>query len=226
MYMTRNESEITLGRSIEFESMIDELVAIQRKQPGYLGLTLLQSYGNPGRYTLTARWADREANRAAGRSEQFTAFARSVVNNGLFRPVRLAEAYESVFEVDADNMAPDTSTCEMWIDWTLKSPAVAPAFEAYSRQMSELTRQYAPGFVTSRLRRFLGNDTRYLVLAIVTDRAAARGRFLAPQVKSFLDQHPYTEFASQPPTSEAYYVIQRYVAATPALSQSTATAAR
>ena len=123
-------------------------------------------------------------------------------------------------------MAADTSVCEMWVDWTLKSPTVAPAFEAYSRQMSELTRQYAPGFVTGRLRRFLGNDTRYLVLVIVTDRAAARGRLLVPQVKSFLDQHPYTEFAFQPPTSEAHYVVQRYVAAAQAISQSTATSNR
>src|SRR5258708_6608858 len=111
--MTRNEAEITLGRSIEFESMIDELVAIHRTQPGYLGSTLLQSYGNPGRYTLTARWTDRETNRAMGRSEQFTAFAPSLVNSGLFRPLRLSEAYESVFEVDADNMASD-SACEVW----------------------------------------------------------------------------------------------------------------
>jgi quinol monooxygenase YgiN len=187
MYITRNEAEVTLGCAAEFEATIDELIGVLRLQPGYLGTTLLQSYGNPGRYTLTSRWTDRDASLASSRSEQFKVFARSFITSNIARPLRLSEAYESVFEVDADNMQASDSTCEMWIDWTLKGPRAAPAFEAYFRQISELNKQYAPGFVTSRLRRYLGNFNRYLALAIVTDPAAARARAQVPEVRAFWD---------------------------------------
>ncbi len=143
MYITRNEAEVTLGRAAEFEATIDQLIGVLRLQPGYLGTTLLQSYGNPGRYTLTSRWTDRDASLASSRSEQFMAFARSFVTNNLVRPLRLSEACESVFEVDAENMQASASTSEIWIDWTLKGPGAAPAFEAYFRQISELNK-YSP----------------------------------------------------------------------------------
>jgi len=226
MYITRNEAEVTLGRAREFDATIDQLIGVLRLQPGYLGTTFLQSYGNPGRYTLTSRWTDRDASLASSRSEQFMAWARSFVTNNLARPLRLSEAYESVFEVDAENMQPSGSTCEMWIDWTLNGPRVAPAFEAYFRQISELNKQYAPGFVTSRLRRYLGNHTRYLALAIVTDLAAARARSQVPELNAFWDGHPYSEFAPAPPISEVYFVVQRYAPTSTAATQSAAATVR
>src|SRR5437773_2466975 len=47
---------------------------------------------NPGLYTLLSRWTDRDAAIAAGRREQFTAFARRFIVSGLVRPTRLTEA--------------------------------------------------------------------------------------------------------------------------------------
>jgi quinol monooxygenase YgiN len=211
MFITRNESDVTLGRTAEYESTVDELVALHGQSSGFIGATLLQSFGNPSRHTLTQRWTEREAARASVRSDKFAAFARALTTSGLFRPLRLTEAYESVFEVDAPDADPNTSTCEIWIDWTLKSPAVAPAFESFSRDISELARRHAPGFVSSRLRRFLGDDVRYLAIAIVTDRAAARARYVVPELKAFLDMHPYTEFALAPATAEVYSVVKRHV---------------
>ena len=224
MYMTRSEMEVTLGRAAEFESLVEQLVAIQRQQAGYIGSTLLQSFGTPGRHTLTSRWTDRQAARAAVRSSEFIAFAPSVLNSGLFRPVRLAEAYESVFEVDADNADPSNATCEVWIDWMLKSPAVAPAFEAFSLQIAELAKQYSQGFVSSRLRRYLGTDNRYLALAIATDRGAARARLDTPELRAFLETHPYTDFATALPASEAYHVVNRHVGPAAPQIQSTVAA--
>jgi hypothetical protein len=125
--------------------------------------------------------------------------------------VRLAEAYESVFEVDADNVDPTNANCELWIDWTLKNPTVAPAFEAFSLQVAELAKKHSPRFVSSRLRRYLGTDNRYLALAITTDRAAARARLATPELRAFLEAHSYTDFAAAQPTSEAYQVVNRYV---------------
>lgn len=225
MYMTRSEIEVTLGRAAEFEALVEQVVAIQQQQAGYIGSTLLQSFGTPGRHTLTARWTDRQAARASVRSSEFVAFAPTLLNSGLFRPVRLAEAYESVFEVDADNADPARATCEVWIDWTLKNPIVAPAFEAFSLDIANLAKQHSPGFVSSRLRRYLGTDLRYLALAIGTDRAAARARLDTPELRAYLEGHSYTDFAAAPPTSEAYEVVNRYVGPAAAQMQSTAAAA-
>jgi quinol monooxygenase YgiN len=224
VFVTRSESDVTIGRGAEFECTVDELVKLHMQQQGHLGATLLQSFGNPTRFTLVQRWTAREVARAAVRSEPFTAFARSLVTSGLFRPLRLTEAYESVFEVDAEDGTARGSACEVLIDWTLKSPTIAPAFEVFSRQIAELARQHATGFVSSRLRRFLGNDNRYMVIVIVTDRAAARARYLVPEVKAFLEAHPYTDFALQPPTSEVYDVVKRYAGPTASMMQSAAAA--
>lgn len=210
MYMVRNEAEVTLGRSAEFESTVDELFAIHARQPGFLGSTVLQSYGNPGRYTLVTRWTEQSAGRAAARSHDFKAFAVSLLGAGLIRPTRMTEAFESVFQVDADNADQNASTCETLIEWSLKSPILAPAFEAFSRHRSELMRTHAPGFVSSRLRRFLGNDARYLVIAIATDRTAARARYQVPEIAAHLQAHPYTEFASAPASTETFEVVKRY----------------
>jgi quinol monooxygenase YgiN len=211
-----------MGRGAEFESTVDELVALHGQHSGYMGATLLQSFGNPTHFTLVQRWTERDVARAAVRSEAFTAFARSLATSGLFRPLRPAEAYESVFEVDAEDATARGSACEVLIDWTLKSPMVAPAFEAFSRQMAENGKQHAAGFVSSRLRRFLGSDNRYMAIVIFTDRAAARARYLLPEVKAYVDAHPYTDFALEPPTSEVYEVVKRYAGSADSITQAAA----
>src|SRR5690242_5442470 len=56
MYMSLNEVEVTLGRADEFETAVEQWSQIQAQNPGFVGATLLQSYANPGRYTLFSRW--------------------------------------------------------------------------------------------------------------------------------------------------------------------------
>jgi heme-degrading monooxygenase HmoA len=211
MYVLRNEAEVTLGRSDEFESNVEELAAILKTQPGYIGSTLLQSYGNPGRYTLISRWTDRDASRASARTDEFKAFARSLIGAGLIRPLRMTEAYESVFEIDADNANPNSSTCETLLDWSLNAPGLVPAFESFAREMAQLSKAHAPGFVSTRLRRFLGNETRYLTIAIASDRAAARARVQIPEIAAYLQAHPFTEFSVEPPAIDVCHVVKRYV---------------
>ena len=46
MYMNRNEAEVTLGRSAEFEAMVEEWSTIQEQNAGFVGATLLQSLAN------------------------------------------------------------------------------------------------------------------------------------------------------------------------------------
>ena len=146
-------------------------LAIQQQGAGFVGATLLQSYANPGRYTRVARWTDRAAAGAVVRSEPFTSFANRLLNSGLLRPTGLAEAYESVFEVDRPDLEQaGESTAERLVDFTLTVPMVAPAFEAAQRQLAEVSTQRAPGIGSVRLRRSMGFDTRYLLIVIATDQ--------------------------------------------------------
>jgi quinol monooxygenase YgiN len=217
MYMNRNEAEVTLGRSAEFEAMGEDWAKVQSLNAGFVGATMLQSYANPGRYTLFSRWVDREAAMAAARREEFKAFAQTLINSGLVRPTRLTEAYESVLDVDAQNAETVPSTAERWIDFTLTLPTAAPAFEAYVREVAEASLQKAPGVVSIRLRRSVGNDTKYLMIVFATDRAAARGWILTPEVQAIGQKHAITQNLSGLPSAEMYAVVKRY--AGPALAQ-------
>jgi heme-degrading monooxygenase HmoA len=174
MYMLRNEAEVTLGRAADFEALVDEWSTIQGQNAGFVGAALLQSYANPGRYTLFSRWTDREASIAAARRAQFTSFAERLRNSGVLRPTRLTESYESVFEIDKPSASDTSSTAERWVELTLVGPTAAPAVEAHLRKTAELVLQHAPGVDSIRLRRSMGDDSKYLLLIFAADRAAAR----------------------------------------------------
>ena len=227
MYINRNKADVTLGRSAEFEAMVEEWSTIQAQNAGFVGATVLQSFAHPGLYTLLSRWTDRDAAIAAGRREQFTAFARRFIVSGLVRPTRLTEAYESVFEVDQTNTSASASTAERWIDFSLATPMVAPAFESMMRQFADLTKQHAPGVLSVRLRRSAGRDTKYLLLLITTDRAAARDWLLTPEVRSFTETQTMTEILAASPSAEIHQVVKRYVGPAPeALEPAQAAATR
>jgi heme-degrading monooxygenase HmoA len=216
MYMNRNEAEVTLGRQAEFGALIDELSAIQAQNAGFVGATLLQAYANPGRFTLFSRWTDRETAVAAARREQFTRFAEQVRNSGTLRPTRLTESFESVFEIDQPNVSAAASSAERWIEFTLVGPTAAPEVEAQLRKMAELGIEHAPGVLSVRLRRSMGDDTKYLLLVITTDRDAARAWPLVPQIRERIESNSINAYLVGLPTSEIHHVVKRY--AGPALS--------
>jgi heme-degrading monooxygenase HmoA len=224
MYMNRNEAEVTLGRHDEFEALIEELSAMQAQNAGYVGATLLQSYASPGRYTLFSRWVDRDASVAASRRDAFKTFARDLLGSGLIRPTRMTESYESVFEVDQPNAEASASTAERFVDLSLTLPAAAPAFEARMRELAETARQHAPGVISVRLRRSLGSDTKYLMLVITTDRAAARGWLLVPEVRAFTEQQSVNSLLAGPPSAEIHHVVKRYAGPAVAAQQAASAA--
>jgi heme-degrading monooxygenase HmoA len=216
MYMNRNEVEVTLGKAAEFESLMDELMSINVQNAGFVGATLLQSYANPGRYTLFGRWTDRDASAAAVRREQFTSYAEKFRMSGVARPTRLTESYESVFEADIPNANAAASSAERWIEVTLAGVVAAPAVEQNFREVADLGLKHAPGVLSVRLRRSLGDDTRYLLLVITTDRAAARGWPLVPEIRERIEASLASQYFSGPPRAEIHHVVKRY--AGPALS--------
>jgi heme-degrading monooxygenase HmoA len=226
MYMNRNEAEITLGRNADFEASVEDWATIQGQNAGFVGATLLQAYANPGRYTLFSRWTDRDASMAAGRREQFTSFVRGLLTSGMLRPVRLTEAYESVFEVDTENAESAASSAERWIDFNLNMPMIAPAFEEGMRQLAEASIQHAPGIVSVRLRRSAGNDLKYLMIVFAADRAAARGWLLVPQIRELMEAQGLTQYLSSPPSAEIHHVVKRYAGPAASTAQQAAAAAR
>jgi heme-degrading monooxygenase HmoA len=226
MYMNRNEAEITLGRNGEFEAMVDEWSIIQSQNAEFVGASLLQAYANPGRYTLFSRWMDREASVAAARRQAFVDFAERLRNSGVARPTRLTEAYESVFEVDQANPDPNASSAERWIEFTLASGLAAPTLEAHLREVAKVGIEHAPGVLSVRLRRSMGMDTKYLLLVITTDRAAARAWTQVPEIRASIDAGSIDKYLVGMPVAEIHYVVKRYAGPALSASQPAAAAAR
>jgi heme-degrading monooxygenase HmoA len=216
MYMNRNEGHVTLGRADEYEATIEQWSVIQAQNDGFVGATALQSYAYPGRYTLFSRWVDREAWVAATRREAFKTFARDLIGSGLVRPTRMTESYESVLEVNRADADPSHSFAERFVDLMLNAPQHAPALESRLHQLGEIVLKHAPGVLSVRLRRSFGDDRKYLMLVITTDRAAARDWLLIPEVRAFTESQSGNAQLAAPPAGEIHRVIKRY--AGPALA--------
>ena len=225
MFANRNEVEVTLGRSAEWEATVDEWAAIQSQNAGFMGATLLQSYANGGRYTLFSRWTDRDASIAGSKRKEFGDFTRSFLTSGLARPTRLGESYESVFEVDRENIRGSDTTAERWVDMTIADAVGAPAFEERMRQMAETVIRHAPGILSARLRRSMGIDTKYLWLLMATDRAAARGWLLVPEVRALREVPEARAQFSVTPSAEIFHVVKRYAGPAMAAAERAAMAA-
>ena len=71
MYHRRLEFNVTAGRLAAFEegqAMVGEL---RKKQKGFIGQAVLQSYGYPGKHAVTIRWETWDAADAFARSKAF-----------------------------------------------------------------------------------------------------------------------------------------------------------
>jgi hypothetical protein len=69
----------------------------------------------------------------------------------------------------------------------------------------------------------MGNDTKYLLLVITTDRAAARAWPLVPQIRERIESNSMNQYLVGLPTAEIHHVIKRY--AGPALGDAQPAAA-
>jgi heme-degrading monooxygenase HmoA len=208
MHLVRTEFAVRPGSAGEFEAIVGKLGESRKGQPGYLGQTLLHSYAYPQKYVATSRWQNVEAVWAFGKSEAFASFAKA--NAGGVLSVVQQEGYESVFEVDAEGGEPAGSACEVLVDWTLdQRPGVIGEFERSRREVFEIRRKHTKGFSSNRLRRSAGIPNKYLILNIYMTIEDARAAASTPEVQAFAAAHPYTAYASTPPSIEAYYVVHR-----------------
>jgi heme-degrading monooxygenase HmoA len=210
VHLINTQLSVAPGFNGEFEDLVKRLADTRNGRSGYLGQTFLHSYDNPTKYAVTSRWENVQACWDFYRSEAFAEFMKSAPA-GIFTGFE-QRGYESVFEVDADGIDPATivADCELLVDWSIDlRPANAAAFEQSRREIFELRKHRAPGFISNRLRRSAGVATKYLILQICKDVASARAGLAVPELAEFAAAHPYSLYASTPPTAEAYFVLSR-----------------
>ena len=82
-------------------------------------------------------------------------------------------------------------------------------FEQSRRELFALQLANIEGFVSARLRRSAGIPTKYLMLGIFRDKAAAQGGQGIPPLRDFVASHPAANYANVPPSIEAYAVVHR-----------------
>jgi antibiotic biosynthesis monooxygenase (ABM) superfamily enzyme len=204
MYLVRTGLMVRAGEAAEFEARQQTMAETTRGLPGYLGMTLLQSYSDPAKYAVTLSFDSVEAAWAYGKSNAF----EHSIRDQLVGAVTIAqqEGYDTVLEVNANPM-PAAATCEILVDEWLKGPEVTPAFEGTLRQLFELRKEHAVGFGTNFLGRSGGKLGQYLVIQRYSDLEAAKRANTAPEVQAFIQTHPASLYTDQVVHPEAYAIV-------------------
>ena len=214
MYHRRLEFNVTAGRLAAFEEGQAMLGDLRKKQKGFIGQALLQSYGYPGKYAVTLRWETWEAADAFARSKAFgdVLVANPPEGRG-FTLSRPTEAYESVLDINADGFTGATAgqyQCEVLADWVIdRGPAAAAQFVRRFGELSELRKKHMEGFGSSRLRMSLGSSFRYLAITICKDLDATLKAWQPAQLQRFASDHPIAEVTGTAPVVDTYRVVHR-----------------
>ena len=210
MYHRRVEFNVTPGGIRVFEEAMTTLGELRKKQKGFLGESLLHSYGYPGRFATTIRWESWEAADAFARSGAFEEFVKANTGQSAFTPSRPTEAYESVLEVGVEGVAPGDAMCEVLADWVIdRGPAGTAQFESRFAELGELRKKHMQGFTSSRLRKSLGNPFKYLAIHICKDLESASNAWAAAPLQKFASDHPISEVTGVAPVVDTYRVVHR-----------------
>jgi heme-degrading monooxygenase HmoA len=210
LYLVRTQIAVRPGGMAQFEDDTVSLGKLRTGLSGYLGQTLLHSYTHPMQYLGMSRWDDVESAWSFNKSDSFTKYIQAR-NNGVYQVIA-QDAWESILDVNADNLAPSPdpsqSGCEVLVDWTI-SLASAEEFERDRQELFELRKRIMPGFVSSRLRRAAGTPGRYLAINICATPEAARAVQSIPEVQQFNAAHPASKYGATQQAIEAYQVVHR-----------------
>jgi len=114
---------------------------------------------------------------------------------------RAQEAYEVVLTVGEPPAAP--GGWSQLVEWEIKAGA-GEAFEASRQVLFDLRLRRTEGNLVSRLYRFLGNSSRYLVWQVYESREAEPAGRRVPEVAEFFRSHPATDYVSSPTAGEYY----------------------
>ena len=72
----------------------------------------------------------------------------------------------------------------------------------------------------------MGIDTKYLVIMIAKDHAAARGWLVAPEVRALVEQQSLTQNLAAAPIGEIFHVVKRYAGSPQGVATAAAAGAR
>ena len=210
MYVDRMDLTAGLGGASELQDGITKLGDLRKGVKGYLGQTLLRSYAYSDKFVVMGRWENVEAAWEFSSSDILASFLKQMPSDASAITRTRFEGYDSVVEVNADpSPSFDDARCEVFADWILASVGKVAEFEQSRRELFALQLANIEGFVSARLRRSAGIPTKYLMLGIFRDKAAAQGGQGIPQLREFVASHPATNYANVPPSIEAYAVIHR-----------------
>ena len=211
MYLTRAEYNVGPNSSGGWEEFQRSIGEYRKDKPGVLGVTLLRSYAYPGKYVLVSRWESPEASWELQKSKGYLDVLKGSAGLNV-TPGRPQEGYTDVFNVDADDLRPDTVdsyTCEVLADWALDRAQSAPEFEKNRKDFFELQKKNMKGFGSTRLRRSAGDPWKYLGIGLCKDRESFMDPgYSAAASKEMAELSP-RKWLAGPPQIEVFAVVHR-----------------
>lgn len=209
MYARREEVMVAPDKHREFREAAARRGELAKAQPGFQLQVLLRSLGYPAKYTLLQRWESREALDTFFGTDQWRAFRRENPLSSLVTTTRPVEAYEVVLDVVSQGRQANFAVL---LDFTVNVGFNnAQGFEQNRKAVFEFRQQHVKGFVAGRIRRFLGDPTKYLVIQDWESREAAQAGQALPEMGEFFRTHQVSQYTSGPPTQDAYLPISRVV---------------
>lgn len=201
-FAIRTEHSVRPGMSAAFESLQADVRRLMGAARGFGSEVLLNGLGYPGKYVSISEWESREAWQAFDRSRSFVDAckgAQTLCSGG-----RPDETYEVAMTIGSLPKQP--GAWGQLVEWSIKSGAAEP-FEA-SRQLLFDLRQRQGGIYVSKLYRFLGNASRYLVMQAYETRDGEKAGRGSPDIKEFFAKHPPTNYVNTTPAGE-YFTVMR-----------------
>jgi len=206
MYVTRIDVMASLARIADYEAWTKKYGDFLKTQKGFQRRVVANSYGYPTKYTALTRWESREAGRAWIKSPNLQTFLKANPIDGLFTATRPIEDYEVVISVG--DPAPAGSL--RLVEWNLDNrPGNAEAFESARKELFELARKQAKGFVLGRLLKFMGGGVKYLVFLLYKDRDSDLAFVNSPEFRQFFLVHRGSDYSSTPAVVETFEVVHQ-----------------
>lgn len=208
MYSLRVEGSVPAGRLLDFEAWIDKFFAQIKEVQGLQAALLLQSLSYPGQFTGLYRFENRSAAQAMARNPQFNAFLQQNPLTGLFMPTKPIEAYESVVFERGEGTVGTLARVDVTIE--LKS-GNQQAFEQRTTQLLSLVQRQGRGVVVTSLSRLAGSAQRYSIGYGFISIEDAQATMSAPEITSFREQNPLSQFGSAEPSAESFDLVKSLV---------------
>jgi len=201
-FAIRTEFNVRPSRGVDFETLQVDVRAQMGSAQGFVSEVLLNGLGYPGKYVSISEWESREAWRTFHRSRGFLDACRSAEElGGGSRP---DETYEVAMTIGRLPSVP--GAWGQLVEWSIKTGA-ADAFETSRKLLFDL-RQRQGGIFVSKLYRFLGNSSRYLVMQAYETRDGEKAGRGAADIKEFFAVHPPTNYVNSAPAGE-YFTVMR-----------------